>query len=261
MLGIDVNRTIALTFFIGSAMAGRRRRDVRARRSSQISNTIGFLAGLKAFTAAVVGGIGSIPGRDDRRPVHRPLRVVQPQLHLDQYSRPDRVRDPDRDDADPARPGIFGQRAAAEGLSPRMSPRSASTSGSRAPASVATQATGLRAGCSRAPTSASAGGRGSRSLALVGLRRSASSATNVNLQTVGVQLPAVRDPRARAQHRRRLGRPARPRLHRVLRLRRVRLRALLLARARHRRLTGGTHLPAIAIDPDRGRRRGRRRRR
>jgi branched-chain amino acid transport system permease protein len=29
---------------------------------NQISNTIGFLAGLKAFTAAVVGGIGSIPG-------------------------------------------------------------------------------------------------------------------------------------------------------------------------------------------------------
>jgi branched-chain amino acid transport system permease protein len=61
MLGIDVNRTIALTFFIGSAMAG-----VAGVMSglafNQISNTIGFLAGLKAFTAAVVGGIGSIPG-------------------------------------------------------------------------------------------------------------------------------------------------------------------------------------------------------
>jgi branched-chain amino acid transport system permease protein len=29
---------------------------------NQVTNTIGFLAGLKAFTAAVVGGIGSIPG-------------------------------------------------------------------------------------------------------------------------------------------------------------------------------------------------------
>ncbi len=61
MLGIDVNRTIALTFFIGSAMAG-----VAGVMSglefNSISNTIGFLAGLKAFTAAVVGGIGSIPG-------------------------------------------------------------------------------------------------------------------------------------------------------------------------------------------------------
>ncbi len=61
MLGVNVDRTIAMTFFIGSAMAG-----VAGVMSglafNQISNTIGFLAGLKAFTAAVVGGIGSIPG-------------------------------------------------------------------------------------------------------------------------------------------------------------------------------------------------------
>src|ERR1700688_3056363 len=61
MLGINVDRTIALTFFIGSAMAG-----VAGVMSGlafdQISNIIGFLAGLKAFTAAVVGGIGSVPG-------------------------------------------------------------------------------------------------------------------------------------------------------------------------------------------------------
>jgi branched-chain amino acid transport system permease protein len=61
MLGINVNRTIMLTFLIGSAMAG-----IAGVMSglafNQITNTIGFLAGLKAFTAAVVGGIGSIPG-------------------------------------------------------------------------------------------------------------------------------------------------------------------------------------------------------
>src|ERR1700761_2967057 len=61
MTGINVNKTIAFTFFVGSAMAG-----VAGVMSglafNQISNTIGFLAGLKAFTAAVVGGIGSIPG-------------------------------------------------------------------------------------------------------------------------------------------------------------------------------------------------------
>ena len=61
MLGINVDRTIALTFLIGSAMAG-----IAGVMSglafNQITNTIGFLAGLKAFTAAVVGGIGSIPG-------------------------------------------------------------------------------------------------------------------------------------------------------------------------------------------------------
>jgi branched-chain amino acid transport system permease protein len=61
MLGINVDRTIAMTFFIGSAMAG-----VAGVMAGlvfgQINNYIGFLAGLKAFTAAVVGGIGSIPG-------------------------------------------------------------------------------------------------------------------------------------------------------------------------------------------------------
>ncbi len=61
MLGINVDRVISATFFIGSALAG-----VAGVMSglafNQISNTIGFLAGLKAFTAAVVGGIGSIPG-------------------------------------------------------------------------------------------------------------------------------------------------------------------------------------------------------
>jgi branched-chain amino acid transport system permease protein len=61
MLGIDVNRTIALTFFIGSAMAGIAG-VMSGLEFNAISNTIGFLAGLKAFTAAVVGGIGSITG-------------------------------------------------------------------------------------------------------------------------------------------------------------------------------------------------------
>jgi branched-chain amino acid transport system permease protein len=61
MLGINVDRVISYTFFIGSAMAG-----IAGVMSglafNEISATIGFLAGLKAFTAAVVGGIGSIPG-------------------------------------------------------------------------------------------------------------------------------------------------------------------------------------------------------
>ncbi len=61
MLGIDVNRTIALTFFIGSVLAGFAG-VMGGLEFNSISNTIGFLAGLKAFTAAVVGGIGSIGG-------------------------------------------------------------------------------------------------------------------------------------------------------------------------------------------------------
>jgi branched-chain amino acid transport system permease protein len=61
MLGINVDRTISLTFFLGSALAGIA--GVMAGLVfNQVFNLIGFVAGLKAFTAAVVGGIGSIAG-------------------------------------------------------------------------------------------------------------------------------------------------------------------------------------------------------
>ena len=95
MLGINVNRTIALTFFIGSAMAG-----VAGVMSglafNQITNTIGFLAGLKAFTAAVVGGIGSIPGAMIGGLFIGLCESFSLVLHLDRVLGPDRVRDPDR---------------------------------------------------------------------------------------------------------------------------------------------------------------------
>ena len=61
MLGIHVDRTIAATFFLGSALAGIA--GVMAGLVfNQVFTLMGFVAGLKAFTAAVVGGIGSIPG-------------------------------------------------------------------------------------------------------------------------------------------------------------------------------------------------------
>jgi branched-chain amino acid transport system permease protein len=61
MLGINVNLTIAATFFLGSALAGVAG-VMAGLLFNQVTATIGFLAGLKAFTAAVVGGIGSLPG-------------------------------------------------------------------------------------------------------------------------------------------------------------------------------------------------------
>jgi branched-chain amino acid transport system permease protein len=61
MMGIDVDRVIASTFFIGSALAGAAG-VMFGLAFSQIFHYMGFTAGLKAFTAAVVGGIGSIPG-------------------------------------------------------------------------------------------------------------------------------------------------------------------------------------------------------
>ncbi len=61
MLGINVNYVITATFFLGSALAGVAG-IMGGLLFNQVTATIGFTAGLKAFTAAVVGGIGSIPG-------------------------------------------------------------------------------------------------------------------------------------------------------------------------------------------------------
>jgi branched-chain amino acid transport system permease protein len=61
MMGIDVDRVIASTFFIGSALAGAAG-VMFALVFGQVYHFMGFIAGLKGFTAAVIGGIGSIPG-------------------------------------------------------------------------------------------------------------------------------------------------------------------------------------------------------
>ncbi len=61
LLGIDVDRTISLTFVIGAALAAVAGMMVTLY-YGVIDFFIGFLAGVKAFTAAVLGGIGSLPG-------------------------------------------------------------------------------------------------------------------------------------------------------------------------------------------------------
>jgi branched-chain amino acid transport system permease protein len=61
MMGIDVDKVIVKTFFIGSALAGAAGVLVGLVFGS-INHFMGFSYGLKGFTAAVVGGIGSIPG-------------------------------------------------------------------------------------------------------------------------------------------------------------------------------------------------------
>ena len=61
MMGVDVDRVIVTTFFIGSALAGAAGVLIGLV-FFQINHFMGFNYGLKGFTAAVVGGIGSIPG-------------------------------------------------------------------------------------------------------------------------------------------------------------------------------------------------------
>ena len=61
LMGINVNRIIMITFAIGSALAAFAGLFMLMK-SPSLTNTLGAMPGIKAFTAAVIGGIGSIPG-------------------------------------------------------------------------------------------------------------------------------------------------------------------------------------------------------
>lgn len=61
LMGINVNSVITVTFIIGSALAGLAGVAMLFK-SPSVTNTMGAMPGIKAFTAAVIGGIGSIPG-------------------------------------------------------------------------------------------------------------------------------------------------------------------------------------------------------
>ena len=61
LMGVAVNRVIALTFFVGGAMGGLAG-VLFGLHYSLVNPYSGFVPGMKAFTAAVLGGIGNIPG-------------------------------------------------------------------------------------------------------------------------------------------------------------------------------------------------------
>ena len=61
LLGVNTDRTISLTFVLGAVLAAVAGVLVTLY-YGVVDFYIGFLAGLKAFTAAVLGGIGSLPG-------------------------------------------------------------------------------------------------------------------------------------------------------------------------------------------------------
>ena len=143
MMGIDVDRVIVVTFFIGSALAGAAG-VFNGIAYQQVWPYMGFQAGLFAFTAAVVGGIGNLPGAVLGGLADRARRVVRDRLPLIDVPAGDRLRDPDRGDARPAerppRPrggaeGLMdgGARHPADPGAPdeAQARRSASTTGSR----------------------------------------------------------------------------------------------------------------------------------
>jgi branched-chain amino acid transport system permease protein len=61
LMGVDINQTIAITFFIAAALAGSAG-VIQGLYFGSIQFNLGFNAGLKAFTAAVLGGIGNTTG-------------------------------------------------------------------------------------------------------------------------------------------------------------------------------------------------------
>lgn len=61
LMGVDVDRTISITFAVGGAAAGAAG-VFYALMFRQVNYFMGFFPGLKAFTAAVLGGIGNLPG-------------------------------------------------------------------------------------------------------------------------------------------------------------------------------------------------------
>ncbi len=61
LLGVDVDRTIAITFIIGASLAAVAG-TLYLIYYGVVSASDGFIPGVKAFTAAVLGGIGSLPG-------------------------------------------------------------------------------------------------------------------------------------------------------------------------------------------------------
>jgi branched-chain amino acid transport system permease protein len=82
LMGIDVDRTITLTFAIGALMAG-----IAAVLWGlvfrQVHFFMGFVPGIKAFTAAVLGGIGSIPGAAIGGLILGVIEAVAPPLVLE----------------------------------------------------------------------------------------------------------------------------------------------------------------------------------
>ena len=60
LMGINVSMVIVLTFIVGGLLAGCRRLPLCAGLQCQLH--MGFLPGIKAFTAAVLGGIGNVRG-------------------------------------------------------------------------------------------------------------------------------------------------------------------------------------------------------
>ena len=113
LMGINIDTTISLTFLLGGMLAGAAGL-IYALYETTIWYFQGFEAGLIAFTAAVMGGIGNIRGAVLGGVIIGCIQQISDCAHRPAVDRRDRVRLPDRDHgaapAGPARRGDAGGR-------------------------------------------------------------------------------------------------------------------------------------------------------
>ena len=93
LLGINVDRTISITFVIGAALAAVAG-TLYLMYYGVVSFSDGFMPGVKAFTAAVLGGIGSLARRRPRRSADRPDRDLVVGIFLHRLQGRRRFLDP-----------------------------------------------------------------------------------------------------------------------------------------------------------------------
>ena len=232
MMGINVNRTISFTFLLAGGLAGIGA--VLFLVEFNIRYDTGFELGLIAFTAAVLGGIGNLYGRRPRRAHHRadpglqrgPVPVGAGQ-RLDPL---DRLRDPDRDPRLPARGPARRTHAGGRVVARR---RDRARSAYRSYRGQAAQTSGLELGAAEwrklpKPVRTFVARRDPADdrdplpvLPLEPADRERPADLLVPVGALGGDDPRLHDDGGRPERRRRLLRPARPRLRRLLRDRRL----------------------------------------
>ena len=130
-MGINVDRTISLTFLLGGLLAGAAGL-IYALYNGTVQFNQGFTAGLIAFTAAVMGGIGNLKGAVAGRPHHRHHPAIADTHFGPVWTPADRVRDPDPGDGLQARRACSARRRAKDERSSRRAPVGGHDTASRA---------------------------------------------------------------------------------------------------------------------------------